>query len=453
MGRFLITCWPFLGHVQGQISIAIALRDRGHDVAFFTGESVRSTVEGEGFTVFPYGHVSEDRAYEVIRTMEMGAPSGRGSSRLVLRTFSDWLVDTVPEQVADLQPILESWRPDAIVTDLSMWGPILVLWETARIPVALSSTFMGPLIPGRDAPPPGLGLPSPRTIWTRLLSRTVAMVIDRFAWGLRRRVDGVRARYGLAPLGCSVNAFTGRLPLYLVPSLPELDYHRRDLPPSVHYVGPCVWSKPARDPAPAWLDQLPTDRPIVHVTESTLRHADPFLLRAAAQGLAGERMTVVLTTGPQRDPETLDLGPRAPNLRIERWVSHADLLPRCAAVVTMGGQATVLAALQAGVPLVVVPTTWDKPDNAQRVVEAGAGLRLSPRHCTPERLRAAVRRVLDEPAFRSNARRIAQQFAAAPGPSRAAELIEALTPAQVATGPPGATNLLEARASWRAMTP
>ena len=43
---------------------------------------------------------------------------------------------------------------------------------------------------------------------------------------------------------------------------------------------------------------------------------------------------------------------------------------------TTGGPATIMAALRAGVPLVVVPTTWDKPDNARRVVEAGVGVRL-----------------------------------------------------------------------------
>jgi UDP:flavonoid glycosyltransferase YjiC (YdhE family) len=82
--------------------------------------------------------------------------------------------------------------------------------------------------------------------------------------------------------------------------------------------------------------------------------------------------------------------------------------------------------LKAGVPLVVVPTFWDKSDNAQRVVEAGAGLRLAPRDCTPDRLRRAVMRLLEEPHFRENARRIARRFSQAQGPPRAAALLEDL---------------------------
>ena len=73
---------------------------------------------------------------------------------------------------------------------------------------------------------------------------------------------------------------------------------------------------------------------------------------------------------------------------------------------------------------------WDRPENAQRVVEAGAGLRIAPDKCTPDTLRAAVERVLWEPSFRENARRMARDFAGYGGPRRAAELLEALVAAK-----------------------
>jgi UDP:flavonoid glycosyltransferase YjiC (YdhE family) len=75
---------------------------------------------------------------------------------------------------------------------------------------------------------------------------------------------------------------------------------------------------------------------------------------------------------------------------------------------------------------VVVPTSWDKPDNARRVTHAGAGLRVPARRCTPERLRAVVRAVLHEPRYRSGAQRLAALLAAAPGPPEAARLLEDL---------------------------
>ena len=429
MSRFLITCWPFVGHLYPQIGIAHALRERGHEVAFYTHGSTRSVVEGEKFTLFPFEHVDEQR-YERIHALEAEVPATQPQHRtlsIAMRAYRDMLADSIPEQVADLLPIIEKWKPDVIVTDLALWGQILVLWELTGIPVALSSTLMGSLIPGPDAPPWGPGLPPPRTFGTRLLSRVTQLGVDVVAHGMRRHVNAIRARYGLRPMGCSINAFTGRLPLYLIPSLPELDYNRTDQPPTVHYIGPCVWTKPAGNTPPDWLNELPTDRPWVHGTEGTAQYQEPFLLRATARGLADLPVEVILTTGAQwRDPAVLGLDPLPANVHVARWLSHDELLPRCAAIVTTGGPATVIAALKAAVPLVMVPTFWEKNDNAQRVVEAGVGLRLAPRHCTPDRVRAAVKRLLDEPAFRGNARRIAQRLAEAPGPGRAAELLEQL---------------------------
>jgi MGT family glycosyltransferase len=411
-----------------QISVAHALRERGHEVAFYTHESTRQVVEEEGFRLFPFVHVDEKR-YERIHALEAQVPATQPKYQTIsvaMTAYRDMLAGSIPEQVADLQPIIADWRPDALITDPAFWGPILVLWEMTGIPVVLLNQMIGSMIPGPDAPPWGPGLPPPRSFGTRLLSKAAQLGVDIVAHNMRRQVNRIRARYGLGPMGCSVNAYTGRLPLYLIPSVPELDYHRRDQPSNVHYVGPCIWTKPSGATAPDWLDGLPGDRPWVHATEGTAQYQEPFLLRAVARGLAGLPMEVILTTGQNRDPETLGLHSLPANVHVARWLSHEDFLPHCAALVTTGGAATVLASLKAGVPLLVVPTFWDKSDNAQRVVEAGAGLRLAPRRCTPDRVRAAVMRLLNEPHFRANARRIAEQFARAQGPPRAAELLEGL---------------------------
>jgi UDP:flavonoid glycosyltransferase YjiC (YdhE family) len=429
--RVLFACWPFEGHVFPQLSIATALRDRGDQVAFYTAATAQETIESEGIGVFPFRRVQP--AWLRVHERER-AVGGRRQSLRVLRATREWLVETIPDQVADLRAVCERWQPDVLVSDASMWGPIVILREAASIPVALASPIICASIPGPDAPPPGSGMAPPRSARDRALAWVVARVTDAAARGMRRRLDELRAGYGLGPMGCSLNEFCGRLPLYLVASIPELDLERRDLPPSVRYAGPLLWHPPEPPGTTEWLDQLPADRPWVHVTEGTSHYQVPFVLRAAARGLAGAPVEAILTTGHARDPQELSLRPAAPNVHVTRWLSHDELLPRCRAVVTTGGAGTVMAALRAGAPLVVVPTTWDKPDNARRVTEAGVGLRLAPRRCTPEGLRAAVEQVVRDPCYRANAQRIAERLAAAPGPLGAAEWIEALAP--VAGGTP-----------------
>jgi UDP:flavonoid glycosyltransferase YjiC (YdhE family) len=81
-------------------------------------------------------------------------------------------------------------------------------------------------------------------------------------------------------------------------------------------------------------------------------------------------------------------------------------------VVCHGGSGTVRGALAAGVPMVVVPLGADQPHNAQRVAAAGAGIAVpAPDAAT---LRAALERLLADPAFGRHARRLAGEIAALP---------------------------------------
>src|SRR5262249_14987240 len=161
-----------------------------------------------------------------------------------------------------------------------------------------------------------------------------------------------RAQYGLTPLGESATRYTARLPLYIVGNVPELDYNRHDLPPSVHYVGNCIWY-PQRPGMDEWLDAIPAGLTWGPVAESTVSYGEPCLLQAAIAALANEPVELIVTTGDQRDGASLGPGGSAQNVHATPWVSHGELLPRCSALITLGGNATILAAAEAGVPMVL----------------------------------------------------------------------------------------------------
>jgi MGT family glycosyltransferase len=140
-------------------------------------------------------------------------------------------------------------------------------------------------------------------------------------------------------------------------------------------------------------------------------------------GLADLPVEVILGTFDYRTAEEFRTRALPANVRAVQWVNHDHLLPRTAVMVTTAGGGTVMAGLQHGVPLITIPTEWDKAENAQRVVEAGAGIRLTPRECTPARLRSAVQRILSNESYRQNARRIAASLRRQGGPQKAARLI------------------------------
>lgn len=423
MPRILFTVWPLTGHIHPNLAIAKELQQRGHQIAFYTGSTQKAVVEKAGFEFFPLRKVDEAHVLQVVTSPEGILGSGSKPARL-RRAWREWTLGTVAGQMEDLTEILETWSPDAMVSDPTMWAPFLILRETKNIPVAVFSLIPACHVSGRDAPILGIPLPRSRNSLQRARKNILRWLSDQMLTGVRRDVDALRRSHGLAPLQRKVADYAAETLPYLVPSSPEFDYQRDDLPSSVHYVGPCLWKSGDATELPDWVRRIPKDKPWIYASEGTM-HLEPRLLQAAAQGLANQPVELIITTGKHRDPAALDLGPRplAPNIHAHQWVNQNALLPHLSGLVTVGGPSTMMAGFEAELPVVIVPYTWDHPESAWRVQESGAGIRLSYRDCTPQNMRRAVERILHEPSFRQNAQRLAASFARYGGAGRAADII------------------------------
>jgi MGT family glycosyltransferase len=151
----------------------------------------------------------------------------------------------------------------------------------------------------------------------------------------------------------------------------------------------------------------------------------PGLYRGAIDVLAALPVRLLVTVGRDRDPA--DLGPLPANVRVERWVPQADLMPHVTAMVCHGGSGTVTMGVAGGVPMAVVPLFADQPWNAERVEAVGAGIALGG---GPEAaiagLREAVVRLTSDPSYRANAQRIAAEMRALPPVDAAVRVVRGL---------------------------
>jgi UDP:flavonoid glycosyltransferase YjiC (YdhE family) len=81
------------------------------------------------------------------------------------------------------------------------------------------------------------------------------------------------------------------------------------------------------------------------------------------------------------------------------------VLQHAALVVTHGGHGTVMKALAADVPMVLLPHGRDQADTAVRVTSRGAGITLK-RTVTPGVIADAVRQVLWNGSYRTAAQQL-----------------------------------------------
>jgi zeaxanthin glucosyltransferase len=98
--------------------------------------------------------------------------------------------------------------------------------------------------------------------------------------------------------------------------------------------------------------------------------------------------------------------------------------PRNPHPLTHAGLNTVLESLAQGVPQVAIPVTNDQPGVAARIADKKTGLFSPLKELTAPRLSRLVDEVLNEPAYRNNARSFQKIIAATNGLSMAADTLE-----------------------------
>jgi MGT family glycosyltransferase len=285
------------------------------------------------------------------------------------------------------------------------------------------------LIPRAGVPPLGTGLMPARGPWGRLRDRSAAAVALAVFRSAIPAVNRARAQAGLPPVR-DLPGLMARASRILVCSSPSYDFGSGSVPANVCYVGPQLDDDPGEGSGGSWADSSGLPLVLVGLSSTVMRQEG--LLQRAADALGQLPVRGLVTTGPAVDPAVVS----APdNVTVTRWVRHADVLPHCSAVICHGGHGTVLKALIAGVPLVLVPLGRDQPDNAARLVHTGAGIRLR-KNAGTAALRAAVARVIDDPRYRAAARQMAARLASERDDNRSVDQLEQVAARGPATGHP-----------------
>ena len=117
-----------------------------------------------------------------------------------------------------------------------------------------------------------------------------------------------------------------------------------------------------------------------------------------------------------------------------------------------GGHSSVMTELGAGTPAVIIPTITERESNARRVVALGAGEIVVPvdgadgeKYISVDEFSAKVQRVLNEPGYRTAARRVAESMRQFGGAQEAADRIERFADANRGkSAPPTLCRMLDA---------
>jgi MGT family glycosyltransferase len=419
VAEILIAALSPTGHIGPLLTVAQDLVLRGDRVTVMTGDQHADGIRAIGAIPHRLPAVADfdPSPAPADRPRSKTAALNRGVTRLFLAPM--------PHQLAEIRAAMATTTFDVIIADFGFFGvlPLLLGDRRARPPVLLyTPTPM--MLSSRDTAPNGLGLP-PGTGWrARLRNRVLNAVTHRILLRpTQRAANAVLRECGAGGLPVFLFDIGQLADRYVVPTVPDFEYPRGDLPANVRFVG-AVHPQPCTSwVAPTWWTRLSEDRPVVHVTQGTVDNDDlSRLIEPTIAGLADEDVTVVVTTG-GRDIDEIR-GPIPANTIVCEYLPHDVLLPKVDVMVTNGGYGAVQRAVSAGVPLVVAGVTEDKPEVAARVAWSGAGIDLRTRTPSAAAVRAAVREVLRDNRYLSRARELEAAFAQRDGVAEIAALVD-----------------------------
>ncbi|GHG47127.1 glycosyl transferase [Sinomonas cellulolyticus] len=421
MATVLVAAMPFAGHVNPLAALSAALVGRGHDVVAYTGRKYAQRFEEAGARVWLW---SEAPDFDDLAIGETFPAIGRGRGlRAIVANMRELFIGTAAAQAHDVARLASDVRPDAVVADCLCLGP--GLWAE-REGVPWAGVSLVPLSAHNPwGPPAGSPFLPARSRPAALRNRVLAAAMSAGPGeAVRGLVNRQRSALGLGPTrrpGLD-SAYSERLTI--AQGIPELEYPRPEPVPGVELIGQLV--PPSAGPLPAWWGRWPAGgaagpRDPGNAQRGSHRASAPRSGRAHSRrgGSHGRRPVVVLATG-----GGVGLGDMPAGAFATDFLPYARILEDLDAVVSNGGYGTVLAALGAGVPLVIAGSAIDKPDIARRVAWAGAGIDLGTGRPTPSQVRDAVARVLGDPAYRRRARELGVSMRAAGGTARSVDLIE-----------------------------
>jgi MGT family glycosyltransferase len=400
--QFLFPIWEGGGTIPPQLGVARRLLDRGHRVHVLADPTVEDDANAAGCTFSAWQRAphrtSLDPSQDLLKDWEVGNPFS------MLRRVRDVFVAEPAERfAADTAQAIAAIQPDVVVPDFMLFGAIIAA-QAAELPV----TPMIPniwMLPTKGAPAIGPGFGPPRTVLGRSRNAAMLALANRIFDRALPTLNSARAAHDLAPLDSFYDQVleTDRI---LVLTSPSFDFASPSTPPNARYLGPMLedpsWAEPWQSP---WPDDAEDPLALVGFS-STYQNQGP-LLRRVVEALAQRPVRAVVTLGQMLDPDEVSA---THNVHVVPSAPHTPILEQAALVITHCGHGTTLKTLKAGVPLLCIPMGRDQNDTAARVVNQGAGIRLS-HTASVSKIGQAIDRLLADHTYTAAARRMAAVIA------------------------------------------
>jgi MGT family glycosyltransferase len=412
MTHFGIICPGSTGPLNTMLPLGQELQRRGHRVTLFgIPDTQRKTLaagvefQAVGKEEFPTGAMAESFT-------QLGKLSGLAALRYTIELLKQGAAVTL----RDAPALLKAAGVEALLVNQGAVEGGTVA-DIVNIPFA---TVCSAVVLNRDpsVPPFNSHWNYSPAWWALLRNQMGYTLLSRVAKPIRDVIAEYRREWNLPPHTHPNDLYSKLAQLSQAPA--EFEFPRQQLPEWFHFTGP-YHSSASREPVLFPYEKL-TEKPVIYASMGTLQNRLIRVFQDIATACVGLDAQLVISLGGSAKPESL---PELPgNPLVVEYAPQLEILKQATLMITHAGMNTTMECLMNGVPMVAIPVTNDQPGVAARIAWTGAGEAIPLSKLSVKRLEKAVKQVLTEDSYKTNAVRLQEAIKLAGRVSLAADIIE-----------------------------
>jgi rhamnosyltransferase subunit B len=414
MSKIVITTIGSLGDLHPQIAIALELQQRGHNIVFAAMSEYGAIIEPLGLKFHPMRPdgtpINTPEQIALMTDLKTGSEY----------TVRKWILPNLHNTYTDL--LASAKDADLIIAGDIVYAATLVaekmgikLISLALAPIAFFSAYDPSVIPLFPFLVKLRGFGAP-------LNQVIIQLLKAVTESWATPIHEMRQELGLPqrsqnPIFDKSTACIVLAMFSTVFAKPQPDWGKNTvLTGFTFYDGTPNYAK-----LPPVLQQFleAGKAPIVFTLGSAAVMVPGDFYQESIEATKQLKCRAVLLIGKNTPPENLP-----PDIIAIDYVSYSQIFPHACAIVHQGGIGTTAQALKAGRPTLIMPYSYDQPDNAARVERLGTSRTISRQQYTRLRVAKELQILLENPKYTIKALEIGNIIQLEDGTKVACDAIE-----------------------------
>jgi UDP:flavonoid glycosyltransferase YjiC (YdhE family) len=404
--KVLMATAPFDGHFNPLTTLALALKEVGYDVRWYTQEKYAPKLVKLQIPHFPFRKALQFHDGNMDELFPNRAAIKNKIAKINF-DIQEIFVKRGPEYYEDLKEIHKIFPFDLMIADLGFTG-IPFVRRLMDIPVIGVSVFPLPES-AKDLAPYGLGMLPPKNLFGQLKVSALQFLASHVLFKKSNQLnEEICAAYGIKGTGNLFDDGIYHSTIVLQSGTPGFEYNRKDMSGHIRFVGPLLPAASSMASATTITRDTSYEKTVL-VTQGTVEKDIEKLIVPTLQAFRGSNTKVIVTTGGSGTEELRRRFPES-NFRIEDFIPFNEVMPHCDVYVSNGGYGGVLLGIQNELPMVVAGMHEGKNEICARVEYFKLGINLNTETPTPEQIRNAVNKVMANQEYAENVKELAEEF-------------------------------------------